>query len=396
MSFLNFICNRKSFRPAYGKLDLLTSIFSGTPIIGLTATATKATQQKIEESLGLVKPVLIDVNPDRKNIYFSSSRRGNQGDGRLHNVLAPLLEDLRSKRQDFPLTIVYGNLETIADSFAFFTNKLGNDQYEPLDAPKVAKNRMLTQYHAQYPEHERQRIVDELVQGKSKLRIIFATVAFGIGLDIKNIRQVIHIGVPYTMEEYFQEAGRAGRDGLPAKAHIFFNSYDISKGRKQLSDVMRKYVQDKKCKRKMILNYFAFNPPKRSGPPHECCDFHENLCDCDDCVISVVATIFEDGKIQDGTTYSEASENVPIFHTLAPDLEVKLREELDFFRLSLPGTGRSSVGGTSLSSGITLDLIDQIVKSVNLLTSEEKIEEMLPIFSRKNATAIWKIIQNYI
>ena len=111
----------------------------------------------------------------------------------------------------------------------------------------------------------------------------------------------------------------------------------------------------------MILNYFAFNPPKRSGPPHECCDFHENLCDCDDCVISVVATIFEEGNIQDVTTYSEASENVPRFHTLAPDLEAKLREEL-----------------------------------VNLLTSEEKIEEMLPIFIRKNATAIWKIIQNYI
>ena len=127
------------------------------------------------------------------------------------------------------------------------------------------------------------------------------------------------------MEEYFQEAGRAGRDGLPAKAHIFFNSYDIS------SDVMPKYVQDKKCRRKKILNYFAFNPQKRSGPPHECCDFHKNLCDCDDCVISVDATIFEEGKKQDMTTYSEVSENVPRIHTLAPDLEAKLREELDFF-----------------------------------------------------------------
>ena len=339
---------------------------------------------------------MIDVNPDRRNIYFSSSRRGNQGDSRLHKILALLLEDLRSKRQDFPLTIVYGNLETIADAFAFFSRELGNDQYEPLDAPKVAKNRMLTLYHAQYPEHERQRIVDELVQGKSKLRIIFATVAFGIGLDIRNIRQVIHIGVPYTMEEYFQEARRSGRDGLPAKAHIFFNSRDISRGRKQLSDVMRKYVEDKKCKREMILNYFSFNPLRRSGPPHDCCDFYENLCDCDDCVISGVATVFQEGNIQDVTTYSEASEDVPRFHTLAPDLEAKLREELDFFRLSLPGTGRSSVGGTSLSSGITLDLIDQIVKSVYLLTSEEKIEETLPIFCRKNATAIWKIIQKYI
>ena len=124
-----------------------------------------------------------------------------------------------------------------------------------------------------------------LIQGKSKLRIIFATVAFGIGLDISNIRHVLHIGVPYSMEEYFQEAGRAGRDGLPAKVHIFFNSHDISKGRKQLSDVMRNYVQEKKCKREMILNYFGFKASSRSGSLHERCDFHQNMCDCHDCNI---------------------------------------------------------------------------------------------------------------
>ncbi|KAK2554184.1 ATP-dependent DNA helicase Q-like 3 [Acropora cervicornis] len=70
---------RKSFRPAFEKLHFLTSLFAKTPIISLTATATKLTQQKIEESLGLTTPIVIDVNPDRKNIHFSSLRRGNQG-----------------------------------------------------------------------------------------------------------------------------------------------------------------------------------------------------------------------------------------------------------------------------------------------------------------------------
>ena len=352
-------------------------------------------QKKIEESLGLIAPIVIDVNPDRKNIHFSSSRRGNQGDERLVNILDPLLKDLRDKRQDFPLTIIYGNLETIANCFSYFSSKLGIEQYEPVGAPKCARNRLFSQYHAQYPEHERQRMVDELVQGKSKLKIIFATIAFGIGLDISNIRQVIHIGVPYTMEEYFQEAGRAGRDGLPAKAHIFFNSHDISKGRKHFSDVMQNYVQDKRCKREIILNYFGFNAPTRSGPLHECCDFHQNVCDCDDCVISSVSTIFEERSIQDDMTRNaEVSED--IVPRLAPHFELKLREELDFFRLSLPGTGRSTVGGTSLSSGITLDLIDQVVRNVHLLTSEDKLEAMVPIFSREHAMAIWKIVQKYI
>ena len=136
-------------------------------------------------------------------------------------------------------------------------------------------------------------IVYELIQGKLKLRIIFATVAFGMGLDISNIRQILHIGVPYTNAEYiFQDAGRARRDGLLAKVHIFFNSHDISKGRKQPSHVMKSYVQEKKCKREIILNYMGFQAPSRSGSLHECCDFHQNMCDSDDCVISSITLQF--------------------------------------------------------------------------------------------------------
>ena len=72
------------------------------------------------------------------------------------------------------------------------------------------------------------RIVLELVKGKSKVRLMFVTVAFGLGINVREIRCIVHIGVPYTLEEYFQEAGRCGRDGLPGNATIYFNSYDIS------------------------------------------------------------------------------------------------------------------------------------------------------------------------
>ena len=126
------------------------------------------------------------------------------------------------------------------------------EQYEPVGAPPRAENRLFTQFHAQYPEKEKERIVEGLTLGTSKLRIIFATVAFGIGLDLKNIRQIVHM-CPMLNEEYFQEAGRAGRDGLPSKAHLYFNSYDISKARKNLSTVMQEYIKDDKCKREMII-----------------------------------------------------------------------------------------------------------------------------------------------
>ena len=142
---------------------------------------------------------------------------------------------------DFPLTLVYGNLTTISDCYVFASRMMGPLQYEPVGSSPIAKNRLFTQFHAQYPEHERERIVKELVAGSSKLRLLFVTVAFGIGVDVNNIRRVIHIGVPHSIEEFYQEAGRCGRDGLPASSMVYFNSYDISTSR-HLSPHMEEFV----------------------------------------------------------------------------------------------------------------------------------------------------------
>ena len=338
----------------------------------------------------MIHPTEVLVNPNRSNIFFSSSRRGNRAD-ELGNVLDPLISDLRAKRLDFPLTIVYGSLEVISLCYSYFSAHIGNEQYEPLGAERCARNRLYTQFHAQYPEHERERIVDGLVKGNSKIRVIFATVAFGIGLDIPNIRQVFHIGVPYSMEEYFQEAGRAGRDGLPAKSHIYFNSYDISKGKKHLSQVMRDYVENQTCKREMILGYFGFQVPTRNDALHNCCDYHQRICSCDDCIIASVSNMFQDSMQEDQTGVSAEA----MFQQLPPHSAERLREELNSFRLSLPGSGRSAVGGTGLSSGITISLINDIVKNVNFFTSAEEIAMHLPIYSKRQAVVLWNIIKKY-
>ena len=72
----------------------------------------------------------------------------------------------------------------------------------PINAEPLAKNRLFTQYHAQYPESERSRIVEELVKGTSTERVLFVTIAFGLGIDCNDIRRVVHIGVPYSMDDY--------------------------------------------------------------------------------------------------------------------------------------------------------------------------------------------------
>ena len=386
-----FFGYRKWFRSAYTKVSILLSYFPHASIVALTATATLNTQKEIMECLGMSQPAIIRVNPDRPNIYFASFSRPSRGDDKLLEILQPLALEFQTRRHNFPLTLIYGNLETISECYLYFSQTLGAGQYDPPGATALAKNRLFKQFHAQYPEHERKRIVSELAYEESKLKLLFVTVSFGIGIDIKNIWRVIHIGVPYTMEEYFQEAGRCGRDGIQSQALIYFNSYDISTAKEQMSDTMRKFVLDPKCKRKMILTYFGHEMPKRDLPDHTCCDYHQRHCQCDDCVGARSVEDIEDGTKSEtnaqNTYSSPCSKNV-----LTCAKKEALRDALVNYRLSLHGSGPSCVGGVSLATGFSMELVEMIVNSAEELKSLKEIKEKLPIFSEEHAKCILAIL----
>jgi ATP-dependent DNA helicase RecQ len=113
------------------------------------------------------------------------------------------------------------------------------------------------------------------------IRLLFVTVAFGIGIDVQNIGRVIHIGVPHTMEEFFQEAGQCGRDGLPASSTVYYNNHDISSSRKVCQEMIDYVLSDDVCKRNNILSHFGHSVPKSNMPAHLCCNIHAKTCDCD-------------------------------------------------------------------------------------------------------------------
>lgn len=199
----HFVIDWKDFRPSYGKLGILRSIFPKVPLLGMTATVTKRPGRDIIESLGVFNPAEVIGNPDRPNIYFSASTRPDRGEDKYRTILEPLCQSLKLEREKFPFTIIFGKLETISSCYSFFSHSMGNDKYAPKGTLHKAEKRLFTQFHEQYPLKEKERIVDGLIKGTSNLRLVFATVAFGVGLDLDFIRQVIHIGVPYTMEEYY-------------------------------------------------------------------------------------------------------------------------------------------------------------------------------------------------
>ena len=95
--------------------------------------------------LGLSSPVTIESNPDRPNIFYASHVRPDRGEDKLEPILKPIVHELKLKKTEMPLTLIYGSLETIADSFLYFTSHVGKDQYYPSSAEPCAKNRLFTQ-----------------------------------------------------------------------------------------------------------------------------------------------------------------------------------------------------------------------------------------------------------
>lgn len=139
---------------------MFSAVFSELyPFWPLLQQLPKPNKKKIINSIGLQLPIAVEVNPDRANISFESRMRPAFKEERVM-ILTPFVEELKVKRSSMPLTIFYGNLEDCADSFLHFSSELGDNQYEPPDAPNVAKNRLFTQYHAQYPRHEQERIME--------------------------------------------------------------------------------------------------------------------------------------------------------------------------------------------------------------------------------------------
>jgi len=365
---------RKEFCPAFGKLDTICSIFPDVPIVALTASATKSKKEKIVSSIGIQLPFVVEVNPNRENIFFESKPRPAAKEERI-TILTPYAQELKAKRSAMPLTIFYGDLEGCAESFLYFSSELGDNQYEPLNADKVAKNRLFTQYHAQYPKHEQECIMEELTNKKCKHRVFFVTIA--------------HLGVPYTMEEYFQEAGRAGRDGLPAKATIYYNPYDTSKAKHGLQDIMIKFVKSTSdCKREIILQYFGYQAPDRTDGGHDCCDYHRNICSCELCVSEAKKPKFVPEVDLQSTaptgSITVSKEQRDLFH-----------QRLLSFRDTL-GTSRSCVGSVSLSTGFSLELVDTAVQSIEHLDSIGSILSYLPVFSEDIAKAIFDILQSVL
>ena len=196
---------------------------------------------------------------------------------------AEVVSTLRSKLVRAPRVVVYcRTLPLIGDLFDHFSAELEGDQYYPPGAPDLCKHRLFAMYHAKTPERSKVVVTKSLLDPVGVVRVVFASVALGMGVDLKGVTTIIHYGAPSCIEDYFQASGRAGRGGESSKSIVYWAPSDCPMTKepstayqREVNDV-RQYVENStECRRKLLLKYFDPDSAQCGDDPVMCCD----VCD---------------------------------------------------------------------------------------------------------------------
>ena len=218
---------------------------------------------------------IISKSPDRPNIFYKVLRSTD-----MERDLKPYLESLKKLREKSPRIIIYcRSLNLCSELYAYFLYELGEKAYYPDGAEKVSNNRLFGMFHAHTPEYNKEVILKSLSQQDGVVRTVFATIALGMGIDLKATNTIIHYGAPQSIDDYFQESGRGGRSGDPAESIVFWKPKDCPM-RKELTSVrdhevasVRRYLENNSvCRRKWLLDYFDPSIACVGTNPQTCCD----------------------------------------------------------------------------------------------------------------------------
>lgn len=273
------------FREDYRQLFRLKLYFPQTPIAAFTATATKIVEHDILHQLSLSNPLIIRAKVERDNLTIKADYRNANGREQLLTFLSAF---------EHESGIIYTLSRKETESLAQFLN-----------THKI----LARAYHAGLPTEEKNETFRAFLN--DEIQVVVATIAFGMGIDKSNIRFVVHMSLPKTIENYYQEIGRSGRDGLPSSTLLLFSNSDIVEHKRRIGeqpaseyqkvayeklDAMAKYASSQVCRHQQIASYFDDTILTCKTRCDNCIDGEKQSIDISHEALKLLSSVYRTGQ----------------------------------------------------------------------------------------------------
>jgi len=375
--------DRSAFRRWYSRLNEIRSIVTEVSFVALTATATKKTKERIFELLEFESPKEISESPNKQNVRYSVQKL-DSSIPLLENFRC-LIKELKEKGKNSTRTIIYcQTVKQCSHLFRMFELELGASLYA---GERSHRNRLVDMMHSGTPSSVKDNVLDQFADQTKCLRVLIATIAYGMGVNCKGVTRVIHFGPSKSIEAYMQESGRCGRNGEQSDALLLYNGLNL----KAADSDMKEYVKLSTCRRKFLLKHFSASPRSDFPSGHMCCDICAESCQCQGghCNMDLHLPIV----VEEVEEYCRSISNEKMS---------ELREKLDALKKTLvkdsiaikEHNNAAIIGCPTKLLEFGTEQIQQVIDNAEHIFSISDVLKHVDIWQRNHAVSVLKIFES--
>ena len=374
-----------AFRECYAHLHELRSLASNTIMVALTATATKLTKETILSVLLMENPDEIKESPNKLNVTYVVECMKKDSDHEMY--FGWLVDELRSKQASSPRTIIYcQTIKQCGIIYATIKGMLGNDMH--LGNATDPTNVLVEMLHSCTPAANKDRILNSFQSVDGSIRLLIATIAFGMGVDCKGVHRVVHYGPSKNVESYVQETGRAGRDGHQSVAYILYYGILLN----HIDGHMKSYVKTSECRRKELLKHFD-SVAVQPETAHLCCDNCATECECgsQDCGEFAAYPLYQ----REATISHTVREVPPDKKKIVEENLIKYHKSLVLKLVNTTAHGDvKTLTNLQFMLGFSEHQITQVVDNLGMIFSLSDVYEFVEIWDRRHALHILSVVSD--